>query len=58
MCLGATIYFVVSIISFVYSPDYRDIEEVLNYTRLMAAIGFMGVLAFMFGSIKQIKEMM
>ena len=58
MCLGATIYFVVSIITFVYTPDYRDIDEVLNYTRLMAALGFMGVFAFMFGSIKQIKELM
>jgi len=58
MCLGATLYFVVSIISFVYTPDYRDIEDVLNYSRLMTAIGFMGVLTFMFGSIKQIKELL
>lgn len=58
MCLGATIYFVISIITFVYTPDYRDIEEVLNYSRLMTALGFMGIIAFMFGSIKQIKELM
>ena len=58
MCLGATIYFVVSVISFVYVPDVRNIDDALNYTRLMAALGFMGIIAFMFGSIKQIKELM
>ena len=58
MCLGATIYFILTIITFVYIPDTRDIQDYMNYSRLMTAITFMAIIAFMFGSIKQIKELM
>jgi len=58
MCLGAVIYVVVTIISYAYTPDSRDIEDAVNYGRTMGIAGFIGVLIFMIGSIMQVKELM
>ncbi len=41
-----------------FSAIGRDINDTLNYSRLMTALHFMGIIAFMFGSIKQIKKIM
>ena len=58
MIFGAILYFVITIINFVYVPDTRDLEDFVNYSRLMTALGFFGVIAFMYGSIRQMAVLM
>ncbi|MDO9536684.1 MAG: hypothetical protein Q7J68_00005 [Thermoplasmata archaeon] len=56
MILGAGIYFVITIITLAYTPEFDDLNDYLNYSRLMATLVFFGVLMFMYGSILEIKE--
>ncbi|MBI5001583.1 MAG: zinc ribbon domain-containing protein [Euryarchaeota archaeon] len=57
MVIGAIVYLITFIVTISYAPNFKDIQESLNYSRIMAAIGFLSIFAFMIGSIVQIKAL-
>lgn len=57
MMSGALIYLGVFIIINAYTPEFSDLNEYINYSKLMTALGFFGVIIFMLGAILEIKAL-
>ncbi|MBI5001274.1 MAG: zinc-ribbon domain-containing protein [Euryarchaeota archaeon] len=60
MLIGAMVYLITFIVSMSYTPKFgniNDIQDSLNYSKMMAAISFLSIFAFMIGSLIQIRSL-
>mgnify|MGYP001767248137 CR=1 FL=1 len=57
MIVGMCIYFFMTLFSFAFTPEFDNIDDYMNYSKLIGLMSFIGVLMFMYGSIIEVRSL-